>query len=539
MLRRTICKLKKLNGNFNGECCDDIPSMLKTTETLKYRMIGYSMVIGVITGMVVCSYRILGDYFLHFFKHNVEKYHNNPIAIIVMFSVLSIMAIFVAQCVKAEPNISGSGIPQVEGTITRRMQTNWKKILIFKYLGGLVSLAGGLSVGREGPSVQIGAAIGEGISKQTNKMDYEHKYLITSGAAAGLAAAFNAPLAGVMFALEEAHKNFSPIVLMSAMVAALSSDAITKSFLGLQPSLWFKEFYTMPIKYYWSLILLGIVIGCSSWFFNNGILKSKKLYRKLPIKIEYKILIPFIFSGLVGLFFPLMLGGGHTVIINIDKLNYGVIALISIAIFKYLFTFISFSSGVPGGIFFPLLAIGTLLGASVGTFCIKYLHIPHIYLINFAVFAMAGNFAAIVKAPITGIVLVFEMTGSLEHLLPLALVVFVAMIVSDLLGVHPIYDQLLEDILSSGKHEYKGEKDKKTLVELTVCLESMVDGKKLSEVKWPENCLVVSIDRGDTEIIPRGCTRMLEGDRLTIMVNQTESARMLDQLTQLICIEKI
>lgn len=517
---------------------ENISNILRNTQTLKYKMIGYSVVVGTISGLVVCSYRIFGDRMFNLFKHMVTNSEHTPIKILFMFFVLILMALFVAQCVKAEPNISGSGIPQVEGTVTRRMQPNWKKVLIFKYIGGLVSLAAGLSVGREGPSVQIGASVGEGISKKTNKMDYEHKYLITSGAAAGLAAAFNAPLAGVMFALEEVHKNFSPIVLMSAMVASLTSDAVTKVFIGFEPALWFKTLQVMPIRYYWSLILLGIIIGCSSWIFNNGILKSKRIYRALPLKIEFKILIPFIMAGVIALCCPIMLGGGHTLIVSIYKMNFGILMLLILVAVKYLFTFVSFGSGVPGGIFFPLLAIGSLLGTAVGMFCIKYLHIPAHYLINFAVFAMAGSFGAIVKAPITGIVLVFEMTGSLEHLLPLALVVFVAMIVSDLLGVHPIYDDLLEDILDNGKHEYKGDKDKKTLVELTVCLESMVDGKTLSQVKWPDNCLVVSIDRGDNEIIPRGNTRMLEGDRLTIMVNQTDSARMLDTLTQMISVEK-
>ena len=395
-------------------------------------------------------------------------------------------------------------------------------------------LAAGLSVGREGPSVQMGAAIGEGVSKKTNQMDYEHKYLISSGASAGLAAAFNAPLAGVMFALEEVHKNFSPIVLMSAMVSAVTADVITKAFLGINPSLRFAMLSKMPIKYYWSLVILGVLVGLSSYVFNNGILKTKHIYRDLPIKTEFKIMIPFLCSGIIGMTFPVLIGGGHSLIMSLGTVHFSILLMLLMFVVKYLFTFVSFGSGVPGGIFFPLLAIGSLIGATFGMICIKYLGVPAEFLINFAILAMAGHFAAIVKAPITGIILIFEMTGSFEQLLPLSVVVFIASITSDLLGVNPVYDDLLEDILSKDHVEYKGEENKKTLVELVVHLGSDIEGKYISEVEWPQNCLVVSIYRGEKEIRPRGNTRILEGDLLLIMVNQTESARMLDYLTGMI-----
>ena len=513
---------------------ENVSNILSATDGLKYKMVGYSLIIGLLSGGTIVLYRILGEYLLKRFKEVYQFVNGKPLYIIGVFAVLILMSLFVTYCVKQEPNISGSGIPQVEGIVTRRMETNWKKVLFYKFVGGIMCLAAGLSVGREGPSVQMGAAIGEGVSKKTNQMDYEHKYLITSGASAGLAAAFNAPLAGVMFALEEVHKNFSPIVLMSAMVSAVTADVITKAFLGINPSLRFAMLSKMPIKYYWSLVILGVLVGLSSYVFNNGILKTKHIYRDLPIKREFKIMIPFICSGIIGMTFPVLVGGGHSLIMSMESIHFSIFMMLMLFVIKYLFTFISFGSGVPGGIFFPLLAIGSLIGAIFGMICIRYLGVPPEFLINFAILAMAGHFAAIVKAPITGIILIFEMTGSFEQLLPLSVVVFIASITSDFLGVNPVYDDLLEDILSKDHVEYKGEENKKTLVELVVHLGSEIEGKYISEVKWPQNCLVVSIYRGEKEIIPRGNTRILEGDLLLIMVNQTESARMLDYLSGMI-----
>ncbi|MDG9688473.1 chloride channel protein, partial [Streptomyces sp. DH18] len=132
--------------------------------------------------------------------------------------------------VKNEPMISGSGIPQVEGVLLRELDMTWWKVILGKFFGGVLSIGSGLSLGREGPSVQLGAAIGQGFSKVFRRIKIEEKYLITSGASAGLAAAFNAPLAGAMFALEEVHKNFSPLILLSALSSALSADFIASSF---------------------------------------------------------------------------------------------------------------------------------------------------------------------------------------------------------------------------------------------------------------------------------------------------------------------
>lgn len=527
-------KKKNIFSWLKNDKDENVLNILGTTDGLKYKMIGYSLIVGILSGATIVLYRILGEFLLKRFEVIYRFVSGKPLYVIGVFVLLILMSLFVTYCVKKEPNISGSGIPQVEGIITRRIETDWKKVLIYKFVGGIMCLAAGLSVGREGPSVQMGAAIGEGISKKANQMDYEHKYLITSGASAGLAAAFNAPLAGVMFALEEVHKNFSPIVLMSAMVSAVTADVITKAFLGINPSLRFAMLNKMPIKYYWSLVILGILVGLSSYVFNNGILKTKHLYRDLPIKKEFKIMIPFICSGIVGMTLPVLVGGGHSLIMSMESLHISIFMMLLLFVIKYLFTFISFGSGVPGGIFFPLLAIGSIIGAIFGMICIRYLGVPAEYLINFAILAMAGHFAAIVKAPITGIILIFEMTGSFEQLLPLSVVVFIALLTSDLLGVNPVYDDLLEDILSQSHEEYKGKENKKTLVELVVHLGSDIEGKYISEVEWPQNCLVVSIYRGEKEIIPRGNTRILEGDLLLIMVNQTESSRMLDYFSGMI-----
>lgn len=508
-------------------------NILRRTQNSKYRLLRDSLLVGIAVGLVIVVYRILGSNLMNLFKGLYSKGREEIIFIPAIFILLISIGYFVAQQVKLEPMISGSGIPQVEGILTRRIKINWFRVLINKFIGGLLCLGAGFSVGREGPSVQMGACIGEGISKKLDRLDNEEKYFVTSGASAGLSAAFNAPLAGVMFALEEAHKNFSPLVLASAMTASITADFVSKQFFGLMPSLHFTKLSTMPLKYYWVLIVLGVVVGVSGVLFSRGTLKTQSIFKNSKISKEAKIMIPFALTGIVGLVSPVLLGGGHELIMALQQQNFAIGLLMVFLVVKFIFTFICFGSGAPGGIFFPLLALGAIVGNIVGIISAMYLGIPQMYIINLVVLAMAGHFAAIVKAPITAIILILEMTGSLDHLLSLAIVVIIAQLTSDILNSHPIYESLLERLLEGGGHEYETGVNKKTLFETVVHMNSELDGKFIKDITWPKNCLIVGITRGDVELIPKGSTKIIAGDYLTIMADQCECSSVLDGVVNL------
>ena len=510
---------------------DRIDVMLKRLKNLKYRLILDSLIVGTVVGIIIVIHRIILSTLTPMFVNFYQKASENYILIPILFIILIILGFVVGRMVKKQPMISGSGIPQVEGILTRNLKQNWFNVLVYKFIGGLICLGAGLSLGREGPSVQMGACIGEGISEKTKKLDNEKKYLITSGASAGLSAAFNAPISGVMFSLEETHKNFSSLVLVSAMISALVADFISKNFFGMTPSLHFSQLNSLPLKYYWCLIILGIVIGISGVIFSNGLLKTQDLYKKLNKSVEIKCIIPFIITGIVGITFPIVLGGGHDLIMTLKDSNFTLIFLLTLIVVKFLFTFVCFGSGAPGGIFFPLLVLGALVGNFVGLVFSKYLGIPDMYIVNFIVLAMAGHFASIVKAPITAILLISEMTGSLNHLLSLAVVVIVSQLTSDILNSEPIYESLLSRILAKGINKYEGRVGKKTLIEIAVEIYSELDDKEIKDIDWPENCLVVSIHRGEKEILPRGDTKIYAGDLLVIMTNEEQASCMLEDIS--------
>jgi len=436
--------------------------------------------------------------------------------------VLTVIALTLSKIVQLEPMISGSGIPQVKGAVLRQLNMKWLKVLVWKFVGGILAIGSGMSLGREGPSIQLGAAVGQGMNRLLGGFKVEERILITSGASAGLAAAFNAPLAGVIFSLEELHKSFSPPILLSAMTASLTADYVSRNFFGIRPIFDFHTLPVLPMKYFGLLVLLGLITGLFGVLFNWSLIKSLQVYAKQKlVSKRFSMLVPLLLTIPVGFWVPQVLGGGHGLITGIESNQYALMMLILLVIVKFGLTMVSYGSGAPGGIFLPLLVIGALTGGVFGHLVINFWYVDPSFANNFVVFAMAAYFTAIVKAPITGSILITEMTGSFEHLPALITVSMTAYIVADLLKSRPIYDQLLNRILAKGKHESLDvNTSANTVLEAVVCLGSQLEGKMIRDVMWPQHCLLINIKRGEADIVPTGDTKILAGDYLNIMTNE-------------------
>lgn len=357
---------------------------------------------------------------------------------------------------------------------------------------------------------------------------------MTSGASAGLAAAFNAPLAGVIFSLEELHKNFSPAVLMSAMSASLTADFISQNVFGQRPVFNVPHLLILPLNQYGYLIGLGIVTGFLGVVFNQTLLKSLNIYDRIKLPQTLKLILPLFTAGILGFILPQVLGGGNTVVDSLGYGNYGIKILLILWLGKFLFTMISFGSGVPGGIFLPLLVIGAITGDIYGHLLTYFFHLNQQYVQNFTIFAMAAYFTAIVKAPVTGSILITEMTGSFEHLLALVTVSMTAYLISDLLKSAPIYDSLLDRMLKKqAARQVVQAESLKVITEVSVVLGSELEGKCVKDILWPENCLIVSIKRGEKEIIPKGRTKVLAGDFIYILTDENQVVQVKSQLTKM------
>ena len=424
--------------------------MWKRARRIPVMLITEGLCVGLIGGFIVLLYRVALTFAGNWLIKILSYIKGNPFRCAVWFLILMALAWIVGRLVKWEPMISGSGIPQVEGEVSGRPSQNWKRVLPAKFAGGFLCMLGGLSLGREGPSIQLGAMAGQGISRALGRGKREEKFLMTCGASAGLSAAFHAPLAGMMFAVEEIHKTFSIPILLPVMTASVTADYIASHILGLDPVFHFQITEYLPQNYYWLLILLGILVGVSGVFYNWGMLKAQELYRKIPfLKETGRLLIAFLTAGVLGLVMPSVLGSGSGLIVSLTKGEMVLGMVVLTLVVKFLFSAVSFGSGAPGGIFFPLLILGALLGAVFAMTGAEFFGLDPVYINNFVLLGMTGFFTAIVRAPLTGIILLFEMSGSISQMLSLSIVSVTAYIVATLMRSEPIYDSLLKRILKA------------------------------------------------------------------------------------------
>lgn len=501
-------------------------NQLKWSLTLK------GIIAGMVAGFLAVLYRVGVEYGTETAVKIYGYFKIHPIFILPWIVVIIGAGLFIAWLVKLEPMATGSGIPQVEGVVLFGLKMKWYTILIVRFVAGIFSSFFGLSLGREGPSIQIGAAGGQAVAKLFGKGQLEENYLISGGAAAGLSAAFNAPLSGMVFALEEVHRSFSPLILISATTASLSADIISKYFFGLQPVLHFATIPQLPINLYFWLIPIGILSGLSGSLINKTLLGFQALYRKLPAylgpSIALLIAIP------CGIFLPLTLGSGQDLIEFAEGAQTGIIMLVIYLAVKMIFTSTSFGSGVPGGIFMPILAVGTLTGSILGIVATHF-GLPPQYIPCFAVCGMAGSLSSSVKAPITSILLTAEMAGSLVHMLPVAACAFIALLLSDVLKVEPIYEALLERFVNKNDDNLPMQ-EKGGLMEIPVEFGCDAAGKMIRDIKWPEGTLIVGLRRGVKEIVPRGNTKIVSGDYLVILSSEEHEDEIRD-MVRIICHE--
>ena len=503
-------------------------------ETRKLKLIIKSLIVGICTSIVTIIYRFCliyaekGSFYIYSFVKS------NPRYIPILFLFLALLGYIVGRIIEKEPYSSGSGIPQVKAFMGGYLKNRPISTIINKIIGGSLSILSGLSLGREGPSVQLGACTGDYLSKKFKSSRFERRLLMSSGASAGLSAAFNAPLAGVIFSLEEIYKYFSPLVLVSTIVAAVSSDFISKEIFGLNPVFSFNDCSPIPLNKYWIVIILGLLCGFSGAIYNKTIAISQRLYSKIKLKPSIRMILVFLICGIIGLTIPTILCGGHR-LLEEYTLSKGILILILLVIFKFLFSIFSFGSGAPGGIFFPLLIIGCGIGAIFGSVCIKYLGIDPIFFNNFIILAMAGYFTAIVKAPITGIILITEMTSSLSHLLSLTIVSVLAYIVSYAMKTTPIYDDLLDNILKKNNLEdYHVNSNKKILINAVIHYGSKAENILIKDMGLPDNTLIVSITRGEKIILPKGNTLIKAGDTIMVMTdlkNEWRTRNYIEEIT--------
>ena len=434
--------------------------------------------IGTISGLICVAFRYLIYYvnnirLILFNVDNIsdfqkilarEKSFGNISSIILKYLILFILTVIILNIVsimvKRFPTTSGSGLPQTKALLERKMEykSPLKNILV-KFFGGILSISSGLSFGREGSSVQMGSLIGFifGKSLMINKED--ENYLIAAGAGAGISAAFTAPLASSILILESLrNKNTSEIkkmtisTLLSGLCAGLISitffpENIYSSISVIKPEL--NDICMLLI-----FILMAAVFSIIGKLFSRLFTFIKNNYEKLQSRNDRRYIFLALLICLITFFYPVMVGGNQAFTLNIIKNDsYSFFINILIIIIFAIITIISNATGFPGGLFIPLLSMGGLLGK---IFCISLVGFDIVTSESIGYFALIGMsvfFIAVVRTPLTGFVLISEMTGNYDVMFPTLVVGILAYIFTEILKVRPL-DDILYDMMIKQHNQY-------------------------------------------------------------------------------------
>jgi CIC family chloride channel protein len=349
------------------------------------------------------------------------------------------------------PEAAGSGIQEIEGALDGVRPLRWARVLAIKFSAGVLSLGSGMVMGREGPTVQMGGALGEMLRERFGLSEDHGRVLVAAGAGAGLTAAFNAPLAGILFVIEEMrpHFRYNVLSVQCLVIACSIADIVVRALLGDAVAFPLGNFPMPPLSGLISVALLGVAIGLVGWSFNASILWTQKQWARLgsPGTLAAGVAVGALVGALTHLA-PDFSGGGYGSIRDVMSGRIPEAGLLTLFAGRFVLTVLCFSSGVPGGIFAPLVALGTIFGIWFAEFVPGGVAVG----VDPGVFMIAGAgalFAATVRAPLTGIVLAVELTGNFQLILPVAIACVGSTLVAHSLGGRPIYTVLLERELES------------------------------------------------------------------------------------------
>ena len=415
-----------------------------------------SLLAGATAGLVGAVFRLSLDHADRWRNVLIERMHAD--SFVGLFFVIAICAAATGVAAwlvrRYSPQASGSGIPQVETVLSEVLPQELipvkalYRMIPVKFVGGVLALGSGLALGREGPSVQMGAGTALLVGKLVRRRENDCNALLAAGAGAGLATAFNSPIAGAVFVLEELLRRFDTRITIVTLGASAGAIAVARVFLGSAPdfhvdTIPYPSFGTVPVH-----LALGLVAGCLGVVYNRAIIGTvmvaDRLHR-LPVELRAALIGAVV--GLIAWFAPGMVGGGDAITQRtLSGAETGVM-LSGVFLLRFGLGPLSYAAGTPGGLFAPILVLGSQSGVLFGNICYQWFPAVAANPTTLGIVGMAAFFTAVVRAPVTGIILVIEMTASFTLLLPMLSACFAAMLLPNLLGNAPIYDSLRERIL--------------------------------------------------------------------------------------------
>lgn len=405
--------------------------------------VGVAAVVGALTGIVAGSFRAALQWVS---RQRGEFVADHPAwywlpALVLGCAAATAVAAWLVH--RVEPHAEGSGIPRVEAVVAGRTAPGRFRILPVKYLGGLLSIGAGLALGREGPSVQMGGTVAASVGRLARRNLYDLRVLVAGGAAAGLATAFNAPIAGGVFVLEELLKRFDHRTTLATLTASACGFAGAHVVLGdsgnefALPALGRPRLAEAP-----AVVAVGVFCGLLAICYNAAVMRGLRWAddSRAPVAVRGAVI-----GGAVGVlawFGPGLVGGGDSLTQEALLGKGTLVAVTAVFALRFVLGVVSYAALTPGGLFAPMLVLGAQSGLFVGLLADALVPGLQVQPAAMALIGMAAFFTASVQAPVTGVILATEMTGGVILLPPMLGGCAVALLIATACRAEPIYDRL-------------------------------------------------------------------------------------------------
>lgn len=492
-------------------------------NNLIFPAVVFGTVTGVLTAAVVTVYKICAKHVVHqseiAYHYLREHLYWIPVVLIALFAIAAFFAIIY----KKMPNLRGGGIPTSIGIVRGLITFHWLRNLIGTALLSLVSFFIGVPLGTEGPSVQIGTAIGRGsvfsLAKKHRAWD---RYAMTGGACAGFSVATGAPISGIMFAIEEAHQRISPMIVIVSATSVISS-MLTSEWLAplcgvsvtLFPSL---QLISLETKDIWIPLTIGLVMGLFAVLFLKYYQAISAFFHELLHRVPpaVRIFAVLTVTLLLGLLSYSFISTGHELILSLFDTVPAVGTLLLILVVRSTLTLSANSNNITGGIFLPLLSIGAVLASLFGSLAEQFLRLSHDYYVVILVLGITACIASMMKSPLTAIFFALEALSCYGNVMYVIITAATAFIITEVFGVKSINDTVLE-------HRVEKMRDGRSPVVhdtyVTVKRGAFAIGKQIRDIFWPANLFVLSVRHPadhDAEMDRHGSKELREGDILNV-----------------------
>ena len=417
----------------------DLPIVQRLRLRENQIFLALTILIGILAGLAAVLFTIS----IKEVTHLLFGMSPSHLRFILVPTVVSLLTGFLLA--KYFPDCRGSGVPQTEAAFHLQQGFIATRVPFGKFLTGVLCIGSGHSMGREGPSVQIGAGIASWLGRWFQLSPARAKSLVPVGAAAALAAAFNTPVAAVLFALEEIIGDMNAGLIGSTVVASVTAVIVERSILGNQPIFRVPEYHLVHPAELLAYVVLGITGGIVSLAFCKGLLRLRALFLRMPARTRiYQPAVGGLIIGVLLVFFPQVLGVGYE---YVDQaLNGGLLlkTMLLLCLAKLVGTIISYASGNAGGIFAPSLYLGAMAGGTVGVLVHRFAPFPTSDPGAYALVGMGTLFAGIIRAPMTSVFMIFELTQDYQILVPLMIANMLSFMISKQYQPKPVYHALLE-----------------------------------------------------------------------------------------------